>query len=83
MALKRPENLAPGDKIKVWGEDLEVERSAPRPSRTRPGVDVWLVGVVQPLHYLPGVLVDVDPVDPSTAYAGGSDTDDGDDDEAL
>ena len=29
MATKRPENLMPGDRVLVWGDDLVVESAQP------------------------------------------------------
>ena len=56
--LKRPENLAPGDKVKVWGDDLEVVSA-------RPGTRVVSEPVVEVeftdgsvVLYPPGVLVE-------------------------
>jgi hypothetical protein len=35
MAMKRPENLMPGDRVKVWGDDLTVESAEPSLDRLK------------------------------------------------
>ena len=59
MAHKRPENLNPSDRVKVWGDDLVVEAAQPSvPGDTDPHVRVdFTDGAV--VRYPPGVLVEV------------------------
>lgn len=59
MAMKRPENLMPGDRVLVWGDDLVVESAQPSvPGDLDPHVRVDFVdGAV--VRYAPGVAVEV------------------------
>jgi hypothetical protein len=59
MAYKRPENLMPGDRVKVWGDDLVVEAAQPSMvGDSDPHVRVdFTDGAVT--RYQPGVLIEV------------------------
>lgn len=58
MATKRPENLVPGDRVLVWGDDLVVESAQPSvPGDTDPYVRVDFVGGAV-TRYQPGVLIE-------------------------
>jgi hypothetical protein len=59
MATKRPENLMPGDRVKVWGDDLVVESAQPSvPGDTDPHVRVDFIGGAV-VRYAPGVVVEI------------------------
>ncbi len=58
--VKRPENLVPGDRIKVWDTDLTVESAEPSLDQLSVRVHVATAsGDTSTLAYLPGTLVEV------------------------